>query len=201
VHLPTPRMPALLSVELHRDRLLGYGIVPNTTSEPLFRFPEIDSYSYECASANIASNGLQSQIQIHKAQPHEPILSPLLGSDRFDFTMCNPPFYSSREEIEKSTAEKTFSPSAICTGADAEMITPGGESAFVRQMVTESLIYKTKCRYVLVLRRLCFRGTNQCADYSWYTSMLGKLSSVADVVDSLRENVVRRRRLSLNQPV
>ena len=105
-------------------------------------------------------NGLQSQIQIHKAQPHEPILFPLLGPDRFDFTMCNPPFYSSREEIDKNTAEKEFSPSAVCTGADAEMITPGGESAFVRQMVTESLEYKTKCRYVLVLRRLCFRDTN-----------------------------------------
>jgi len=61
--------------------------------------------------------------------------------------MCNPPFYSSREEIEKSTNEKELSPSAVCTGADTEMITPGGESAFVRQIVTESLIYKTKCGY------------------------------------------------------
>ena len=115
--------------------------------------------------------------------------------------MCNPPFYSSREEIDKNTAEKEFSPSAVCTGADAEMITAGGESAFVRQMVTESLEYKTKCRYVLVLRRLCFRDPNWRADCSWYTSMLGKLSSVTDVVDSLRENGVRRRRLSLIQPV
>jgi 23S rRNA A1618 N6-methylase RlmF len=64
--------------------------------------------------------------------------------------MCNPPFYSSREEIEKSTTEKEFSPSAVCTGADTEMITAGGESAFVRHIVTESLIYRTKCRYTLV---------------------------------------------------
>jgi len=65
--------------------------------------------------------------------------------------MCNPPFYSSREEIEKSNNEKEFSPSAVCTGADTEMITPGGESVFIRQMVTESLEYRTKCRYTTPL--------------------------------------------------
>lgn len=112
---------------------------------------EIDQISYECASVNIISNGLQSQIHLSKAQPHDPILSPLLGPDTFDFTMCNPPFYPSREEIEKSTGEKEFPPSAVCTGADTEMITPGGESAFVRQMVAESLVYRAKCRYVPLL--------------------------------------------------
>ena len=81
-------------------------------------------------------------------QPCEPILSLLLNSDEFDFTMCNPPFYSSREEIERSKSEKEFSPSAVCTGAETEMITPGGESAFVQQIVTESLTYRTKCRSV-----------------------------------------------------
>ncbi|KAF9652807.1 S-adenosyl-L-methionine dependent methyltransferase [Thelephora ganbajun] len=131
---------------------------------------ETDPSSYECASINITSNGLQSRIQLHKAQAHEPILSPLLGPGVFDFAMCNPPFYSNREEIEKKTAEKEFSPSAVCTGADTEMITPGGESAFVRQIVAESLIYRTRCR--------------------WFTSMLGKLSSLTDVVNSLRENGV-----------
>jgi len=64
--------------------------------------------------------------------------------------MCNPPFYSSREEIAKSSSEKEFSPSAVCTGADTEMITSGGESAFVQQIVAESLIYRSKCRSALV---------------------------------------------------
>ena len=110
--------------------------------------------------------------------------------------MCNPPFYSSREEIEKSTTEKELFPSAVCTGADTEMITAGGESAFVRQIVTESLIYRTKCRHVLVSDDFIFSGANGYPNRRWYTSMLGKLSSLTDVVNSLRENGVRGRRLS-----
>jgi len=110
--------------------------------------------------------------------------------------MCNPPFYSSREEIEKSTTEKEFSPFAVCTGADTEMITPGGESAFVRQIVAESLIYRAKCRCVLVSGDFVFGGANGYLDGRWFTSMVGKLSSLTDVVNSLRENGVRGRRFS-----
>ena len=61
--------------------------------------------------------------------------------------MCNPPFYRDREEVLSSAEAKQVGPSAVCTGADTEMITPGGEGAFVRQMVEESLRWSTRCRY------------------------------------------------------
>jgi 23S rRNA A1618 N6-methylase RlmF len=63
-----------------------------------------------------------------------------------DFTMCNPPFYSSREDVLSSAETKEFGPNAICTGADTEMITSGGEVAFVSNMVQESLRLGTQCR-------------------------------------------------------
>ena len=61
--------------------------------------------------------------------------------------MCNPPFYTSREEILASAEAKELEPSGICTGAENEMIIAGGEVEFVRRMVKESLVLRTRCRY------------------------------------------------------
>lgn len=60
--------------------------------------------------------------------------------------MCNPPFYGSRQEITESAGAKEIAPNAVCMGADKEMITPGGEAAFVRRMIAESLQLRTRCR-------------------------------------------------------
>ncbi|KAE9409094.1 hypothetical protein BT96DRAFT_579378 [Gymnopus androsaceus JB14] len=89
---------------------------------------------------------------------------------RFDFTMCNPPFYSSIQDVAQSAEAKQYGPNAVCTGAEIEMITSGGESAFVGKMVKESLDIRERCR--------------------WYTSMLGKLTSVAQVVDILNSHSI-----------
>ncbi|THH26920.1 hypothetical protein EUX98_g7273 [Antrodiella citrinella] len=115
---------------------------------------ELDSSSIEHASANIQANALQDKIALVT----------------YDFTMCNPPFYESRDEVLRSAEAKEVGPNAVCTGADVEMISPGGESAFVSQMVRESIRSGTRCR--------------------WYTSMLGKLSSLFAVVKVLNEHEI-----------
>ena len=83
-----------------------------------------------------------------------------------DFTICNPPFYSSTSDLLSSAAAKARPPHSACTGADVEMVTPGGEIAFVSRMIDESKGLKDRCQ--------------------WYTSMLGKYSSVEIIVDNLR---------------
>lgn len=32
----------------------------------------------------------------------------------FDFTMCNPPFYSSKEDVQRSAEAKEYQPNAVC---------------------------------------------------------------------------------------
>ncbi|DAA75584.1 TPA_exp: Uncharacterized protein A8136_1658 [Trichophyton benhamiae CBS 112371] len=80
--------------------------------------------------------------------------------------MCNPPFYESHEEMKQLAEEKQNEPLSVCTGAETEMITPGGEVAFVKKMIQESLHLREEVR--------------------WYTSMLGKRSSLLSLIDELQ---------------
>ncbi|CCM00501.1 uncharacterized protein FIBRA_02535 [Fibroporia radiculosa] len=138
--------------------------------------PDVDEKSLESARFNVRRNNLDDRITVVKSKPSGSMLLHLFESNsdgastsngvHFDFTMCNPPFYRNREEILRSAEAKEFGPAAVCTGADVEMIAPGGEVSFVGRMVQESVEIRTKCR--------------------WYTSMLGKLSSLTEIVTLLR---------------
>ena len=94
----------------------------------------------------------------------------VLTVDSIDFSMCNPPFYESKAEMLTSAAAKQHPPFTACTGSETEMVTPGGEVAFVSRMIKESLDLQDRVQ--------------------WYTSMLGKLSSLGAVVKVLKERGV-----------
>ncbi|KAG9224133.1 hypothetical protein CCMSSC00406_0006801 [Pleurotus cornucopiae] len=132
---------------------------------------DIDKTSYESALLNVARNDLQERIKVQLSDADAPLFKLLEDSSAvFSFTMCNPPFYATAEEVSRSAEMKHLPPNAACTGADIEMITDGGEARFVRRMVEESLQHPLRCR--------------------WYTSMLGKLSSLMEIVDDLKGNNV-----------
>jgi 23S rRNA A1618 N6-methylase RlmF len=59
--------------------------------------------------------------------------------------MCNPPFYSSHDEITSANELKIQPSSAVPTAADNELITEGGEVAFVGKMIDESVHLRGKC--------------------------------------------------------
>lgn len=119
------------------------------------------------AKRNILQNNLKSRIRPLQTKPSDPLI-PLdaFGLESIDFTICNPPFYSSTSDLLSSAAAKSRPPRSACTGADVEMVTPGGEVAFVSRMIDESKALEDRCQ--------------------WYTSMLGKYSSVEIIVDNLR---------------
>lgn len=83
--------------------------------------------------------------------------------------MTNPPFYDSATSMAQSAKQKSRPPNSSCTGAPIEMITPGGEVAFVSRLISESMTPKLQSRI------------------QWFSSMLGKLSSVASVLEQLKE--------------
>jgi 23S rRNA (adenine1618-N6)-methyltransferase len=132
-----------------------------------FKGTEVDQKSYEYALYNVTSNELESRIQLLKTNGlHRLLPLSALKVEGLDFTMCNPPFFSSIEEMEKSE-EKGEKPGAICVGAEVEMITDGGEVSYVSKMVDES--YQLGGRV------------------QWYTSLLGKLDTLPIIVEKLKE--------------
>ncbi|KAG8819438.1 hypothetical protein FRC17_010451 [Serendipita sp. 399] len=140
----------------------------------LTTYSDIDPQSLIVAERNVASNGLQNRVVIKQSLPQDTILRHLLEDGSMgicDFVMCNPPFYASKDEVVKATEDKEFDPSAVgtngvCTGADVEMIAEGGEVGFVRRMMMESVSVGDKCQ--------------------WFTSLLGKHTSVASLVETLQ---------------
>ncbi|CAG7942070.1 unnamed protein product [Penicillium olsonii] len=133
---------------------------------PLIVVTDIDPGNIRTAQENVALNELESRIRIIESDPDGPLF-PLekIGRETLDFTMCNPPFYISRDELVESAKQKKRPPFSACTGAEVEMVTRGGEVDFVKKMIDESLQ---------------LRGRVQ-----WYTSMLGKMSSVSVLVETL----------------
>ncbi|CAL3971403.1 unnamed protein product [Diplocarpon coronariae] len=138
---------------------------------PNWRFAgtDVDDKSFGFAKQNVLANGLQSRIKLLQTQPDGPLL-PLdkMGFEAIDFSMCNPPFYASTDELLSSAASKQRPPLTACTGSESEMVTAGGEVAFVSRMIDESLVLKDRVQ--------------------WYTSMLGKFSSIDVLLKKLKEN-------------
>ncbi|KAI9372638.1 hypothetical protein BJX61DRAFT_542509 [Aspergillus egyptiacus] len=146
--------------------LLGTALRPKW----YFSATDVDDENIRTASQTVMANDLSSRIRVVKTSPHGDLypLDTALGVKRLDFTMCNPPFYSSRDEMVASAQEKERPPFSACTGAEVEMVTSGGEVSFVSRMIDESLHLRERI--------------------TWYTSMLGKLSSVSVLVEKLLEH-------------
>ncbi|KAL8669648.1 MAG: hypothetical protein Q9168_005774 [Polycauliona sp. 1 TL-2023] len=140
------------------------------TSKPT-QTTDIDEKNLSYARQNILANNLKSRIRPLLTNPSDPLI-PLdaLCLDNIDFTICNPPFYSSPNDLLSSAAAKSRPPHSTCTGSPIEMVTPGGEIAFVTRIITESEQLRDRCQ--------------------WYTTMLGKYSSLAVIIEELKKRGV-----------
>lgn len=131
---------------------------------------EVDDQSRAYASNNIARNELSSRIKFvptsNKLIPWPSLEA--AGITKLDFVMTNPPFYSSEKQMDEGAKAKKRPPNSACTGAPVEMICKGGEVAFVSKIIEESQEDALRIKI------------------QWFTSMLGKLSSLAILIEKLR---------------
>ncbi|KAG5800110.1 hypothetical protein H9Q69_000828 [Fusarium xylarioides] len=148
-----------------------YPLMGCTERDWEFIATDIDPKSLEYAYKNVVMNGLGNRIKVEGRKPTDALI-PLddLDINNISFTMSNPPFYKSEEELLESARKKSRPPFTACTGAKVEMVTDGGEVAFVNRMLKESLILQERVQ--------------------WYTSMFGFLTSLIEFVDKLREHKI-----------
>lgn len=110
---------------------------------------DIDPVALASAETIVRANGLDNAIQLRRQGDPKRIFRGLLQPDeRFDLTLCNPPFHASLEEATRGSQRKWRNlgkldpkrklPVLNFGGQGAELYCEGGEAAFVRRMVEES---------------------------------------------------------------
>lgn len=134
---------------------------------------DIDKKSFESAARNLTINNLITRTKLIQTIETQPLI-PLqyLGVSKLDFTICNPPFFADETDMRQSLSGegKSARPNAVCTGSENEMVCRGGDLGFVTRMVDESIVLREQV--------------------TWYTSMLGKMSSAKAIIQLLREKDV-----------
>ncbi|KAM7309521.1 U6 small nuclear RNA (adenine-(43)-N(6))-methyltransferase [Ixodes scapularis] len=203
VHLPTDRLvPAvpqrlnyvlwledLLRLFPDKDSVVGIDIGTGASCIlPLlghkqcgwsFTATETDPVNLAHATENVKRNNLENHIKVVAVgslrEAHEAIEG---DSTAVDFVVCNPPFFGSPEEADaqgRAEEQGRTPPSSDMSGAEEEKVWPtGGEVAFVRDvLLKDSLGLREKVRL--------------------YTVMLGKKSSVKQVMAELNEQASQLR--------
>lgn len=135
-----------------------------------FYCTELDEQSSSVARLNITQNGLEERIKLFNVKSTNDELFMVVGAESFHFCMCNPPFYSSIADIQRRKELKQAVASTQLEYTPSESIYPGGEVAFVGQIISESL-------------RLGKQIT-------WYTSLLGLKESINVLERRLKDHQV-----------
>lgn len=102
-----------------------------------------------------SSFGLPADVKRYHGSPI--LLGVVRDDEKFDFCMCNPPFFETIEEAG-------LNPKTSCGGTPEEMVCPGGEKAFITRIIEDSSILKHTFRYYFFLDALscCLFFVTQC---------------------------------------
>jgi 23S rRNA (adenine1618-N6)-methyltransferase len=151
-------------------------------SEYGWRFLGVDNDPVALSSARaiVAANpSLGNTIGLRMQPGRDGIFTGLLESaERFDLSMCNPPFHASAAAAAQGTARKWQNLGKAVTaragrdlnfgGRPSELSCSGGEAGFVRRMIDES----------------CAVG----GQVLWFTSLVSKASNLPAIRQRLRAN-------------
>ena len=132
-----------------------YPIVGNSVYGWSFVGSDIEKESLESSQKITESNeSLRGNVECRLQTNPDSIFTGIIKEDdRFDFTLCNPPFHKSQEEaqagskrkVQNLTKQVVNKASLNFGGKSNELWCKGGEVAFVKAMIKQSKKYAKNC--------------------------------------------------------
>ena len=153
-----------------------YPIIGNVEYGWLFVGFDIDALAVESAIKIVDGNSrLKGNIEIRLQKNSKDIFSGIIRkNERFDITVCNPPFHASAADAESGTLrklknlkKKRVKHSTLNFGGKSnELWCEGGEEKFVTDMIFQSKEFATSCL--------------------WFTSLISKQSHLNKIYKALK---------------
>jgi len=150
---------------------------------------DIEEVSIQSAKNIIELNSLDEDIEIRQQVSKENIFKNIIKKDdRFDFTMCNPPFHSSKKEAKEESLRKIKNLSKGKNkkvtlnfgGQHNELWCKGGELEFIKKTITESTEFKT--------------------NVLWFTTLVSKKENLEEIYKVLKNiNVQEFKTIEMEQ--
>lgn len=136
-----------------------YPLIGNSLFQWDFTATDIDEDSIKNAQEIIDKNNLNKKIEL-RLQPssYNVFKNIIYDKDLFSASICNPPFYESKEEADKANLKKlkglglkAEDTSRNFSGKSNELWVKGGELAFIKKYVNESFLFKNQCFWFTIL--------------------------------------------------
>lgn len=154
-----------------------YPMIGTATYGWSFTGSDIDQRAIDSCKKIIHNNKLlKDAISLRLQKNHRTIFKGIIQKgERFDLTMCNPPFHATLEHATKGSMRKREnlklnkeeSPLLNFGGKANELCCHGGEESFVANMVKESKLYSRSCL--------------------WFTSLISKKNTLTGLYKTLKK--------------
>lgn len=145
---------------------------------------DVDSKALANAQEIVEKNSLEDSIETRLQKSPEKIFESIIDPlEKFDLTICNPPFHESETQARQGTQRKlknlgkTKSSPLNFGGQSSELWCPGGEKAFIQRMVQESLQFG--------------------AQVKWFTTLVSKEENLPFLLKTLRQVAAEARILDM----
>lgn len=157
-----PRGKAVRVLDIGTGANLVYPLIGHREYGWSFVGTDIDKAALDAGRKTLKANAgfelaIELRLQKDRGAMFDGILKP---GERFDLSLCNPPFHASREEA-RAGAQRKWRNLGLDTGArtpprnfggqGAELWCEGGEAAFIVRMIEESARHPQACRWFTTL--------------------------------------------------